>query len=156
MGEGKKVYKVGLKDLQRDGFEYEFTVFFNIDRETHVAMASKDNTRIFEGKEPSIISEATGKIIREWCESGAESLEEIEAKKKAKFRKKLIGLGEGIEEWVIKNYGPVDQMSAKKLESIVTQLEEKKKKKEEEENAKSEPKTEDEKPKEAVTAPKKK
>ena len=70
MGEGKKVHKVGMKDIQRDGWEYELTVSLSIDRDTHTATASKDRTGLFEGKDPFVITEQTGKVIKEWCELG--------------------------------------------------------------------------------------
>lgn len=70
MGEDRKVKKVGMKDMQRDGWEYELTVSLSIDRDTHMAIASKDRTELFEGKEPFVITEATGELIRKWCETG--------------------------------------------------------------------------------------
>lgn len=70
MGEDRKVKKVGMKDMQRDGWEYELTVSLSIDRDTHMAIASKDRTELFEGKEPFIITEDTGKLIKQWCETG--------------------------------------------------------------------------------------
>lgn len=73
MTDDKKVKKLGMKDIQREGWEYELTVSLNIDRDTHTATASKDRTNLFEGKDPFMITEATGKIIKEWCESGVEA-----------------------------------------------------------------------------------
>lgn len=70
MGEDKKVKKVGMKDQQRDGWEYELTVSLDLDRDTHLAVPSKDRTNLFEGKQPFLITEETGKLIKEWCESG--------------------------------------------------------------------------------------
>lgn len=70
MGDDKKVKKVGLKDIQREGWEYELTVSLSIDRDTHKAIASKDRTSLFEGKDPFVITEETGRTIKEWCESG--------------------------------------------------------------------------------------
>jgi hypothetical protein len=70
MGEDKKVKKVGMKDVQREGWEYELTVSLNIDRDTHCAIPSKDRTNLFEGKNPFMITEKTGELIKEWCESG--------------------------------------------------------------------------------------
>lgn len=72
MGEGNKVKKLGMKDIQREGWEYELTVSLSIDRDTHTAIASKDRTELFEGKDPFIITEATGQLIRNWCELGIE------------------------------------------------------------------------------------
>lgn len=79
MGEGKKVHKVGMKDQQREGWEYELTVSLNVERDTHMATASKDRTNLFEGKEPFIITEQTGKVIREWCEAGIDPRQEVDA-----------------------------------------------------------------------------
>jgi hypothetical protein len=70
MGEDKKIKKVGMKDIQRDGWEYELTVSLSIDRDTHMTVASKDRTELFEGKEPFLISEETGTLIKEWCDKG--------------------------------------------------------------------------------------
>ncbi|MCY1518620.1 AAA domain protein [compost metagenome] len=71
MGEDKKVKKVGMKDQQREGWEYELTVSLNIDRDTHLATPSKDRTNLFENSLPFLITEQTGEKVREWCESGA-------------------------------------------------------------------------------------
>ncbi len=73
MGEGKKVHKVGLKDIQREGWEYELTVSLSIDRDTHMAVASKDRTELFEGKSGFIITEQTGIQIKEWCDKGIDT-----------------------------------------------------------------------------------
>jgi len=70
MGDDKKVKKVGLKDQQREGWEYELTVSLTIDRDTHKAIASKDRTNIFEGQMPFLITEQTGQEIAKWCNSG--------------------------------------------------------------------------------------
>jgi hypothetical protein len=69
--EDKKIKKVGLKEIQREGFEYEMTVSFSIEREGHYAIAGKDNTHLFDSKDPFVISEEDGKRIREWNMSGA-------------------------------------------------------------------------------------
>ena len=70
MGDDKKVKKVGMKDQQREGWEYELTVSLNIERDTHFALPSKDRTNLFEGKNPFLITEETGEQIRDWCNSG--------------------------------------------------------------------------------------
>jgi hypothetical protein len=68
--EGGKIKKLGMKDQQRDGWEYELTVSLEIDRDTHFATPSKDRTQLFEGSSPFLITEETGKRIAEWCNSG--------------------------------------------------------------------------------------
>ena len=75
MGDDRKVRKVGMKDVQREGWEYELTVSLNIERDTHCATPSKDRTNLFEGKNPFVITEATGIAIKNWCESGSSELQ---------------------------------------------------------------------------------
>lgn len=69
----KKIKKVGTKEIQREGFEYELTLNFNIDRDTHFAIASKDRTEIFENGDPIKISVATGEQLKAWAESGVDA-----------------------------------------------------------------------------------
>jgi len=83
MTDDKKVKKVGMKDIQREGWEYELTVSLNIDRDTHTATSSKDRTNIFEGKDPFVISVETGKAIAAWCELGIEPVPEVSPLSKA-------------------------------------------------------------------------
>ncbi len=64
-----KVEKVGLKEVQRDGFEYELTTAFSIDTR-HFASSSKDRTGLFMDKPEFIISEETGEKLRKWADSG--------------------------------------------------------------------------------------
>lgn len=74
MGDDKKVKKVGMKDVQREGWEYELTISLNIDRDTHLAIPSKDRTNLFEGQNPFLITEETGELIANWCNSGESQL----------------------------------------------------------------------------------
>lgn len=72
-GNGKvKVEKAGLKEVTREGFEYELTVNLELDVR-HNATASKDRTGLFMGQPQFIPSEATGELILNWCENGAEA-----------------------------------------------------------------------------------
>jgi hypothetical protein len=67
---GKQVpKKVGLGYKQRDGVEYEYTVTFNIDQQTHVATATKDNTHLFEERYDAL-TEKDGMALFEWANSG--------------------------------------------------------------------------------------
>jgi len=80
---GKQVpEKVGLKAITREGVEYEFTVYFDMDIK-HNATASKDRTSLFMGQPEFQITPATGQMLKEWAESGKDQkqmlLEEIEA-----------------------------------------------------------------------------
>lgn len=66
-----RVEKAGLKEITRDGWEYELTINLMLDM-VHNATASKDRTMLFMGKPEFVPTEETGKMIRDWCESGAE------------------------------------------------------------------------------------
>ena len=67
---GKQVpEKVGLKAIQRDGVDFEFTLVFDLDLNHH-ATASKDRTSLFMGKPQFRISEETGREILDWCQAG--------------------------------------------------------------------------------------
>lgn len=68
---GKKApVKIGLAPIQRDGLEYEFTLMLEIDHNSHLFTASKDRTRIFEGRH-EILSEIHGDEIMKWLNKGA-------------------------------------------------------------------------------------
>jgi len=69
-GNKTKVEKAGTKEVTREGFEYELTVNLELDQR-HNATASKDRTGLFMGKPAFVPDASTGKMIYEWCESGA-------------------------------------------------------------------------------------
>jgi len=72
-GNGKTIIrptKVGLKPIQKEELEYEFTFMFNIARDGHLATVSKDRTSLFE--EPQVITEETGRTIINYLNSGVE------------------------------------------------------------------------------------
>jgi hypothetical protein len=69
-GEDKKVRKIGMKIEQRAGLEYEASLVFEIDHESHLAVATKDRTRMFST--PAHITVDTGRKLLAWLESGAE------------------------------------------------------------------------------------
>lgn len=65
---GKQIpEKVGLKPIQRDGIDYEFTLVFDIDCK-HNAIASKDRTGLFVGKSDIRLSKDIGQQIVNWCQ----------------------------------------------------------------------------------------
>jgi len=59
------VTKMGLKEIQRDGFEYDLSVNFDIEI-NHTVTVSKDRTNLFNGVEPFVITPETGKLLRDW------------------------------------------------------------------------------------------
>ncbi|EPA00018.1 Putative bacteriophage protein [Indibacter alkaliphilus LW1] len=73
---GKQVpEKVGLKGVQRDGLEYDFTIVFEVNIK-HFVTASKDRTGMFVGLPDFRITAETGEMIRDWCQSSASNLDE--------------------------------------------------------------------------------
>jgi len=66
---GKQVpKKVGMRAIQRDGLEYEFTVVFELDHE-HNATVSKDRTSLFDGRVFQV-NEDCGEQIKAWLDGG--------------------------------------------------------------------------------------
>jgi len=63
--------KIGLAPVQREGMEYEFTVFLDLDQK-HVAYASKDRTNLLDGRyfTPTV---ETGLTLKAWLEQGTQS-----------------------------------------------------------------------------------
>lgn len=72
-----KVVKLGTKEIQREGLEYELTLNLELINDKHLASASKDRTGLFMNKPEFIINYDTGKMLVEWCNEGV-SLDAIE------------------------------------------------------------------------------
>jgi len=71
---GKSVVrKIGLAPVMRDGIEYEFTVFLELDQQ-HTAYVGKDRTRLLDGTifKPSV---ETGRELLSWLDAGVERVE---------------------------------------------------------------------------------
>jgi hypothetical protein len=67
--------KVGMKAIQRDGYDYENTLVFDLNIKNY-ASASKDRTGLFD-EPPHRISVTTGIRISEWCNKGFNTSEYI-------------------------------------------------------------------------------
>ncbi len=61
--------KVGLKAVQREGLDYEFTLVFDLNMKNS-ATASKDRTGMFSGQPEKKLTIETGKYIYNWCNAG--------------------------------------------------------------------------------------
>lgn len=81
-GNKTKVEKVGMKEVTREGFEYELTVNFEFINDRHMVKSGKDRTGLFVGRPEFIITEATGELIKEWCENGVDELADAISKLK--------------------------------------------------------------------------
>lgn len=84
-----KVTKLGMKEVTREGFEYELTLHFELINDKHLAKASKDRTGLFMNKPEFIIHKGTGAKLIAWCNEGV-SIEE--AKKEILQTTTLDGL----------------------------------------------------------------
>jgi hypothetical protein len=68
---GKQVpRKIGIAPIQRQGMEYEFTVFLDIDDE-HFAYASKDRTRLLDGQR-MLLDVNLGEKLLDWLNKGTD------------------------------------------------------------------------------------
>jgi hypothetical protein len=66
-----RVQKLGLAFVQREGLEYEFTVVLDLSIDGHTATATKDRTRLFDGKYFTP-TEHTGRQLLSWLTTGAD------------------------------------------------------------------------------------
>lgn len=90
--------KVGLKAIQRNDLDYEFTLVFEIDI-NHFAVSSKDRTGLFMGKSEFVINSQTGKKILEWCNSGTNLQDAREKIRTTKTVEQLKALYNQYSNW---------------------------------------------------------
>lgn len=118
-----KVEKAGLKEVTREGFEYELTCNLELDQK-HNATSSKDRTGLFADKPHFIPSIETGKMILEWCENG-EDVETAVTEAVAKLvncetREELKDLYDILPEYVRSNKRYTDAANSRKNEIILS------------------------------------
>lgn len=78
-GNKTKVEKVGMKEVTREGFEYELTLNLQLDMNHNARVAAgKDRTGLFDGQPPFVPDETIGRKISAWCNSGAPDIESSE------------------------------------------------------------------------------
>jgi hypothetical protein len=67
---GKQVpEKVGMKGIQKDGLEYDYTIVFELDI-YNIITCTKDRTRLFNSRIAFKIDDTTGRKIMQWCKDG--------------------------------------------------------------------------------------
>jgi hypothetical protein len=125
--EDKKIKKVGMKEIQREGFEYELTVNFTIDRDGHLAMASKDRTGLFISRDPFALSIETGQELKKWNESGSVNVAQLKQDVLRHFKRLNIELPPEKHEWAAFIAATLTTLTAteydeQNLEDIVTKL----------------------------------
>ena len=82
----KSIRKVGLAPVMRDGIEFEFSLVLDLDM-NHKAIASKDRTRMFDGK-ISEITEETGVALNDWRLGKSDRLIKLTIVRQPKVSKK--------------------------------------------------------------------
>jgi len=92
-----QIQKVGTKEVTRDGFEYELSLNFEIVDDQHFAQSTKDRTGLFDGQEPFLITEETGKQLKDWAVTGIDS--PFEQLKKVKNRDELTKIWEQFPQY---------------------------------------------------------
>lgn len=120
------VVKMGLAPVQREGMEYEFTVFFDVDQ-NHNAKASKDRTNMF-GHEIFILDENIGARINKWLNTGKPDVRGIKKDIVAQLRRLDLAIpadkndaGEFVVHAVSRLTG-FDVKDESKLEAILTAI----------------------------------
>lgn len=63
------VKKLGTKAVAEEGTEYEFTVVWKLDKDTHLARVEKDRTGLFDGR-TFVIDEGIGRELLNWMGDG--------------------------------------------------------------------------------------
>lgn len=101
-----KVEKLGMKEITREGFEYELTLSFEL-MINHYAKASKDRTGLFMDKPEFIIDSKVGKILNDWANDGKEdpNIAKLTKKQKTKIYELIEQLDaniEAVEAYVLK------------------------------------------------------
>lgn len=96
------VKKIGLNPVQRDGMEYEFTIFFDTDT-THQTFASKDRTGMWADGRFFKITPDTGKKIMGWLQTSTNKPDEVISEQKTRasadeMKAEVVSLFEGANE----------------------------------------------------------
>src|SRR5215213_6508556 len=102
-----RVEKGGLREITREGFEYELTINLEMDTK-HNAIASKDRTNLFMGKPAFVPSEKTGEIIAQWCDQGEEQFNVIKPGSDWYRKVDMCGSQKELVELYLKNKSEVD------------------------------------------------
>ncbi len=74
----QQVVKMGMAPIQREGMEYEFTVFLDINSDNHIAHSTKDRTNLFSSlnadgtvsRREFIITPTIGAELMKWLTTG--------------------------------------------------------------------------------------
>ena len=130
----QNIKKLGVGAQQRNGFEYEFTATFTIDKS--LATPQKDNTHLFEGSSGEILSEEFGKKIIQWANSGegyTPPVRELKVEKSLKqqateLAKEKLSVNKAVAKDIIKSYAPNGNLNTiegdEKFKKLIAELNE--------------------------------
>ena len=66
-----RVKKIGMKQIAREGLDYDMTISFEIDRETHLAVIGKKRTHSIDfGPDAFLLTPEVGQRLFAWANSG--------------------------------------------------------------------------------------
>ena len=115
--------KVGLAPVQRDGLEYEFTCVLELSVDGHIATASKDRTRLFDGRYFTPGTE-TGEELSQWLRGKAEPQENLlNQVMQQLFKLGLANRYAEYETYIQEKYGSsLENLSSKQLQEQLENL----------------------------------
>lgn len=123
---GKKtVVKLGMREVQREGFEYELTVSFDVEI-NHLAKTSKDRTGIFMDRPSFIIGPEIGRELKEWNETGKEPAKDYTlVKRRIATEATRLGLTPGAPSFreALTTMTGIDATKDENLEQVLKKLE---------------------------------
>lgn len=67
------IKKLGSKMEQREGFDYEMAIVFNLDKDSHVCQIEKDNTILDAEGFYGVITPEVGRRLKAWASEGVEA-----------------------------------------------------------------------------------
>lgn len=111
--------KVGLAPVQRDGLEYEFTVFMDISNQEHIAHVTKDNTKMFDQQflKPSM---DMGVKLMEWLNTGISEQEAFVKNKVPEILAHIADIDSSIElkDYYIKMYREYEETFPEEFKAV--------------------------------------
>lgn len=123
---GKKtVVKLGMREVQREGFEYELTVSFDVEI-NHLAKTSKDRTGIFMDRPSFIIGPEIGRELKDWNETGKEPAKDYTlVKRRIATEATRLGLTPGAPSFraALGTLTGLDATKDENLEAVLAKLE---------------------------------
>lgn len=125
----KKVVKLGMAPVQREGMEYEFTVFLDIASDC-TATASKDRTKLFSSvnaagtvdKRSFIITPKVGEELLGWLNSGVEVPPSPWIAKINEIFDASLLPDDNQGKWVRENIGNLQSFDDERLEKVYNYL----------------------------------